>query len=257
LMQAQARTTVGIGLDDGLMAWQPCVDGDLIPEQPLVAIDRGDAADIPILIGTNRDEFKLFTFADRSKMDDVEFVKRIRRIARKAQAGEDRLVERLMGTYGPRTGERNSGANQRWVSLQSDRVFHYPATRLADAQSTHQPNTYTYLFEWKPPLIGRALGACHGLELPFVFGSMRAGFLRAGLVADRSAGPLSDSIQEAWTSFARTGQPHLDGLEWPAYESRRHYTMSLGGKRGVLKDPHEAARAFWEPLIPFGEAPSA
>jgi len=258
LMEAQGRTTKGIGLDDGMMAWQPCVDGDLIPEQPLVAIDRGDAAHIPILIGTNRDEFKLFTFADRSRMDDAEFVKRIRRIARKADAGEDRVVERMMGTYGARTGERNPNANQRWVTLQSDRVFHYPATRLADAQSAHQPNTYTYLFEWKPPVIGRALGACHGLELPFVFGSMHSGFLRAGLIADRSAGPLSDSIQDAWTSFARTGQPDLGGpSEWPAYECRRHYTMSLGGKRGVLKDPHAGARKFWEPLIPNGEVSSA
>ncbi|MBJ19355.1 MAG: carboxylesterase [Deltaproteobacteria bacterium] len=258
LMQAQARTTLGIGLDDGMMAWQPCIDGDLIPEQPLVAIDRGDAAEIPILIGTNRDEFKLFTFADRGRMDDAEFVERLQRIARKADAGEDRVVERLMGTYGPRTGERRRDGKQRWVALQSDRIFHYPATRLADAQSAHQPDTYTYLFEWMPPVVGRALGACHGLELPFVFGGVRSVLMRAGLVIDRSAGPLSDSMQEAWTSFARTGQPDLgESPDWPAYESRRHYTMSLGGKRGVLKDPHEGARKFWEPLIPNGEVSSA
>lgn len=258
LMQAQARTTLRIGLDDGMMAWQPCIDDDLIPEQPLTAIDRGDAANIPILIGTNRDEFKLFTFADRNRMDDAAFVKRVRRIARRAGADEDRIAERLMGTYGTRTGERDPGANQRWVKLQSDRIFHYPATRLADAQSGHQPRIYTYLFEWRLPLIGRALGACHGLEIPFVFGTMREGVMRAGLVADRSAGPLSDSMQEAWSSFARTGQPQLgDGTEWPAFERRQRYTMSLGGDRSVLRDPHEAAREFWEQLTPNGEVSSA
>ena len=199
LMQAQSRTTVRMGLDDGMMAWQPCIDPDLIPEQPLLAIDRGDAADIPILIGTNRDEFKLFTFADRNRMDDAQFVKRVRRIARRAGADEERIVERLMGTYGTRTGERDPGANQRWVMLQSDRIFHYPATRLADAQSAHQPNTFSYLVEWRLPLLGSALGACHGLEIPFVFGSLRAGVMRAGLVADRTAGPLCDSMQAAWS----------------------------------------------------------
>jgi para-nitrobenzyl esterase len=254
LMQAQARTTMRIGLDDGMMAWQPCIDGELLPEQPLVAIDRGDAAHIPILIGTNRDEFKLFTFADRNRMDDAQFIKRVRRIVGRSDAGEDQVIERLMGTYGPRMGERDPGANQRWVALQSDRIFHYPATRLADAQSNHQPNTYTYLFDWRPPLLGGALGACHGLEIPFVFGRMRAGVMRAGLVADRTAGPLSDAMQKAWASFARTGQPDLGKLpEWPAYERKDHYTMSLGGNRRVLKDPHESARAFWEPLIPNGE----
>jgi len=258
LMQAQARTTLTIGLDDGMMAWQPCVDEDLIPEQPLTAIDRGDAADIPILIGTNRDEFKLFTFADRNRMDDEEFVKRVRRIARRAGADEDRITERLMGTYGTKTGDRDPGANQRWVTLQSDRIFHYPATRLADAQSEHQPNTYTYLFEWRLPLLGRALGACHGLEIPFVFGSLREGVMRAGLIADRTAGPLSDSMQQAWSSFARTGQPKMSSLsEWPAFERQKRYTVSLGAGRSVLRDPHEGAREFWEQLTPDGEVSSA
>jgi para-nitrobenzyl esterase len=255
LMQAQARATVQVGLNDGMMAWQPCVDGDLIPELPLVAIDRGDAADIPVLIGTNRDEYKLFTFADRDRLDDDALVERVRRIVRRSDAQEDTLVERILGTYGPRTGRRDPGANERWVTLQSDRIFHYPATRLADAQSEHQAKTYTYLFEWAPPVVGRALGSCHGLELPFVFGGVRAGMMRAGLLVNRAAGPLCDHMQDAWASFARTGEPDQGDLpDWPAYERRRRYTMSLGGKRGVLKDPHEGAREFWEPLIPDGEA---
>ena len=163
-----------------------------------------------------------------------------------------------MGTYGTRTGERDPGANQRWVTLQSDRIFHYPATRLADAQSVHQPNTYSYLFEWRLPLLGKALGACHGLEIPFVFGTLRAGVMRAGLVADRTIGPLSDSMQRAWSSFARSGKPELgDGSEWPAYEHQQSYTMSLGTGRNVLRDPHEAAREFWEQLTPTGEVSSA
>jgi len=258
LMQAQARTTVRLGLDDGMMAWQPCIDPDLIPEQPLLAVDRGDAADIAMLIGTNRDEFKLFTFADRNRMDDAQFIKRVRRIARRAGADEDRVVERLMGTYGTRTGKRDPGANQRWVTLQSDRIFHYPAIRLADAQSNHQPNTYTYLFEWRLPLFGNALGACHGLEIPFVFGTMQTGVMRAGLLTDRTAGPLSDSMQKAWSSFARSGQPQLpDRSEWPAFEHQKRYTMSLGAGRSVLRDPHEAAREFWEQLTPNGEVSSA
>jgi para-nitrobenzyl esterase len=258
LMGAQARTTMRMGLDDGTMAWQPCIDGDFLPEAPLVAVDRGDVAAVPMLIGTNRDEFKLFTFADRNRMTDAQFVSRVRRISRRAEAGEERLVERLMGTYGPRIGERDPGANERWVRLQSDRIFHYPATRLADAQSTHQPETWSYLFEWRLPLLGGALGACHGLEIPFVFGTLRSGVMRASLVADRRAGGLSDRMQRAWTSFARTGRPDLGGEpEWPAHEPKRRYTMTLGGGRGVLKDPHEGAREFWEPLIPLLEVPSS
>ena len=250
----EEMSPIGIGLDDGMMAWQPCVDGDLIEEQPLAAIERGDAAGIPLLIGTNRDEFKLFTFTDRDRLDDAGLVRRVHQIAERCDVGDERLADRLMGTYGPIVGERNPGANQRWVALQSDRIFHYPAARLADLQAQHQPKTYSYLFDWQPPVLGRALGSCHGLDLPFVFGGARGALLRAGLVADRAAGPLCEYMQDAWISFARSGDPYQgDPSDWPAYDLRRRYTRGLGAKLRIFKDPHEAAREFWEPLIPDGE----
>ena len=254
LMEAQARATVGVGLEDGMLAWQPCVDGDLIAETALSAIDRGVARDVPVLIGTNRDEYRLFTVADRDRVNDAALASRVRRIARRGQSEDASLAERILSTYGPSTGERDPGANERWIALQGDRIFHYPATRLADAQSAHQPRTYAYLFEWTLPLIGGGVGACHGLELPFVFGATRGGILRLGLVTDRSAGRLADAMQDAWIAFARNGEPAAEKLpDWPAYETHRRYTMTLGGSRGLVKDPHEAAREFWGPLIPNGE----
>lgn len=258
LMEAQARATIGNGLENGVMAWQPCIDGDLIPENPLAAIDRGLARDVPILIGTNRDEYRLFTFLDRDRVDDAQLARRVGRIARRGQQEDAALAARILETYGPSIGARDPGANERWIALQSDRIFHYPATRLADAQAAHQRRTFAYLFEWTLPLIGGGLGACHGMDLPFVFGATRSGVLRLGLVANRSAARLADAMQDAWTSFARTGEPASSALpDWPAYEAHRRYTMTLGGSRGVVKDPHEAAREFWSPLIPDGEVGSA
>ena len=257
LLAAQMQTSMMIGLDDGLMAWQPCVDGDLIPEQPLEAIARGDAADIPLLNGTNRDEFKLFTFTDRDRLDDATLVERVHRIAERCDAGDlevERLADKLMSTYGPSVGSRDRGASQRWVAMMGDRIFHYPAVCLADAHAVHQPRTFSYRFDWSPPLLGRSIGACHGLDLPFVFGGVRGTLFRAGLAIDRHAGRLCDEIQRAWTNFARTGEPHGgDEREWPAYEQKRRSTRMLGPKSRVVKDPHEAARRFWAPLIPDGE----
>jgi len=254
IMSAQAQASVRIGLSDGMMGWQPSIDDDLIPEQPLAAIKRGDASEIPLLIGTNRDEFKLFTFADRERLNDHDLIDRMHRIAERCDYGVGDLASQLMATYGPSVGTRDPGANERWVALQSDRIFHYPAARLADLYSRHQPKTYSYLFNWRPPLIGGAMGSCHGLDLPFVFGGVRGTLLRAGLVADRTAGPLCDLMQDAWLSFARTGSPGEDGSqEWPAYEERRRQTRVLDAKPRTIKDPHQGAREFWEPLIPDGE----
>ena len=254
IMRAQSEVSVRIGLDDGMMAWQPSVDDDLIPEQPLAAIERGDAAAIPVLIGTNRDEFKLFTFTNRDRLDNKKLVERIDRVAERCEYGGEDLPAQLMKTYGPSVGTRDPGANERWVEMQNDRIFHYPATRLADLQSEHQPNTYSYLFDWRPPLIGGSIGACHAIELPFVFGGVRSTLLRAGLVADRAAGPLCTYIQAAWLSFARTGEPSPeDASEWPAYDLKRRQTKVLGPKPRIVKDRHQGAREFWGPLIPDGE----
>ena len=38
---ASARASARFGIAAGNLAWQPCVDGDLIPEPPLQAIARG------------------------------------------------------------------------------------------------------------------------------------------------------------------------------------------------------------------------
>lgn len=257
IMRAQAAATVGIGLDDGMMAWQPSVDGDLIPEQPLAALERGDARAKPLLIGTNRDEIKLFTFLNRDKLNDQDLVERIERIAERCDYGASDLAERLMKTYGPSVGHRDPGAHERWIALQSDQIFHYPAARLADLQSRYQPNTFAYLFDWKPPLLGDSLGSCHAMEIPFVFGGLPGAGARLRSIGgtDRSAIGLSRYMQDAWLAFARTGQPRPDDpADWPAYDERRRETKALGSKRRILKDPHQGAREFWEPLIADGEA---
>jgi para-nitrobenzyl esterase len=255
LMRAQARTTARVGLEDGIMAWQPCVDDDLIPEQPLEAIGRGVAADIPVLIGTNRDEFKLFMAADRIRLDDRKLDERLRALMPGVDADGNALADRALEAYARAVGPRGREASERWAAFQSDRIFHYPAARLADLQADHQPRTFAYLFEWVPPLVGRALGSCHGLELPFVFGGVKASLLRAGLIANPSAARLCDQIQDAWIAFAREGDPGHDGLpDWPAYSRFCRYTMTLGDHCTLREDPHQKGREFWEPLARQGEA---
>ena len=255
LMRAQAVTSARVGLEDGLMAWQPCVDGDFIPEQPLRAIARGDAASVPMLIGTNRDEFKLFMAADRIRLDDRRLDERLRRLIPGVDSEGNDLAEKALETYHHARGRRGREASERWCAFQSDRIFHYPASRLADIHADHQPQTYAYLFEWAPPVMGRVLGACHGLELPFVFGALKSVLLRAGLVVSPSAGRLCDQMQDAWIAFARSGEPGHAGLpDWPAYSRFCRYTMALGDECTLREDPHHKGREFWEPLARQGEA---
>lgn len=256
LMRAQARTSARIGLEDGIMAWQPCIDGDLVAEQPLEQIERGIASDVPLLIGSNRDEWKLFTLGDPRtiRMTEDQFSERLKRVVSGVDAEGNSISKLAAEAYYRVVGPRGGDPTERWASFQSDRVFHYPATHLADLHSRHQAETYAYLFEWSPPLMGRLLGACHGLELPFVFGTLRSVLPQIGLVTSRHAQRLSDRMQDAWIAFARTGSPGHENLpEWPAYCADFRNTMSLGRDCLLRVDPHQRGREFWEPLTRIGE----
>ena len=150
------------------------VDGDLIPEQPITAIRRGAARDIPLLIGTTLDEWKLFTAIDSGvpTIGEVPLVGTLPRSA--AGRGFVRAPEHEAAAWQYREAVRQRGgktsAFEVWSAFQSSRVFHYPASVLAESQSNAGGTAYTYLFTWRPPALRRTLGAFHGIDIPFVFG---------------------------------------------------------------------------------------
>ncbi len=256
LMAAQARTTAKFGLADGVMAWQPCVDDDLVLEQPLVGIRKGMGADVPVLVGTNRDEWKLFSVADPGglRLNDEQFRERLDRVVPGCDADGEPLAKLAANAYARVKGPNGLDPSERWATFQSDRIFHYPATRLLEQQSDHQPNSFSYLFEWSPPIIGRWTGSCHGLELPFVFGTLGNTLVRAGLGATRPSRYLSKRIQDAWIAFAKNGDPSHKGLpEWPAYTRFARNTMSFNAECSLRSDPHETGRKFWAELVSEGE----
>jgi carboxylesterase type B len=62
-----------------------------------------------------------------------------------------------------------------WTSARLPPIL---AIRLADAHASAASGTYMYEFAWPSPVFGGRLGAFHGLEIPFVFGNLRAGSVR-------------------------------------------------------------------------------
>ena len=86
------------------------------------------------------------------------------------------------------------------------------------------------------------MGACHGLEIGFVFGTYGPDFCGSGPLVES----LSEKIQEAWAAFARTGSPDGGLLgDWPQYCHQRK-TMILGEDTRVEEAPYEAERLFWQ-----------
>jgi para-nitrobenzyl esterase len=135
-------------------------------------------------------------------------------------------------------------------AVMTDLRFRIPALRWAEAQSQHQPQVFSYLFTYKSTAMNGVLGACHALEIPFVFGTL--GEKKRGIYPPRSAETdrLSEAMMDAWTAFARNGNPTHQSLEpWAPYEPTGRRTMLLGSSPHLEEDPFGAERKLWEGLI--------
>jgi para-nitrobenzyl esterase len=92
-------------------------------------------------------------------------------------------------------------------------------------------------FDWAPPL--SPFGACHCIELPFVFGTLDAWhgvpMLRGADL--RTMADLSCTVGQSWAAFIREGEPAGSGLDWPCYQPDRRRTMIFGEVVSVVGDP--------------------
>jgi para-nitrobenzyl esterase len=250
LLAAQGRAGERVAAEITGTPWQPQIDGDLIPGPPLAAVARGAATELPLLIGTNADEMKLWGITDRDaqRMDEAKLLRRLRRNLPGSDEERPERARQVVDAYrAARRGRASTEPPDLWFAIETDRVFRVPAIRLAEAHANASGQSYAYLFTWPSPAMRGWLGACHTLEIPFVFGTQRIRDLRRFVGAGPEADRLSRQIQEAWLAFAREGVPRLpDGQVWPPYESSRRRTARLDRCQEVLEAPLDQEREVWK-----------
>jgi para-nitrobenzyl esterase len=106
-----------------------------------------------------------------------------------------------------------------------------------------------YRFDYPSAAFGGLPGACHAIEIPFVFDNVDmpgVDMLLGGV--DDGTRRLARRCAQAWLGAAHTGRPEHDDLEWPAYETRRRATCILDRSPAVLDDPESEIRSFWRTL---------
>jgi carboxylesterase type B len=96
-----------------------------------------------------------------------------------------------------------------------------------------------YEFAWRSPQFDGRLGACHSLEIPFVFHTLGNG--SEALLGLTPPQPLADTMHGAWVAFTTNGDPR-----WPPYDLQRRATMRFDTTSRVLEDPLARERVLWE-----------
>jgi carboxylesterase type B len=214
-----------------MMPWQPVVDGDVIPAPPLDRIAAGAGAGSDVMVGTNTNEHRLFLVTGGA-IDHVT----VEALAG-AVAAYGLPVEATLAAY--RAVHRGANPGDLLAAIQTDWYWRIPAIRLADAHAKSTAATYMYEFAWRSPQFNGRLGACHALEIPFVFDTLGSG--TEPLLGANPPQPLADTMHTAWVAFATTGD-----CGWPTYDLSRRATMRFDTTSEVVDDPQSAERALWE-----------
>jgi para-nitrobenzyl esterase len=211
----------------------PVFGDDCLPLDPIDAMQRGKAHRIPLIVGTNADEGRLFT----------RFLPLL--------PTTEPMIEALLAETDPAARERITGAYPDYpqrsacIRLGGDFAFGSAAWDIAEAHGRHAP-TYVYRYDYAPRVLNwSGLGATHATELLAVFGIYRTrlGALLTAAADRRSARRVTNEVQRRWRSFSRTGVP---GDDWPVYTDANRAVMVFDRKSHVEFDPHPERRMAWQ-----------
>lgn len=220
----------------------PVLDDIVLPVTPMDRMRDGLGSDIPVLTGTNLDEFRFWLLTDRRlpTLRPRHLEKRIRRNG----ADPTKVIEAY------RRSRPHLDENQVAIALVGDMSFRMPQTRMAEAREAHGASTWTYLMTRPSPVQDGRLGCAHAMDIPFVFGTLDVPNVPLLIGDGPERAELSRNMQDAWIAFAQSGNPNHEGIpDWPTYDSDRRFTMLFDVPAEVVEDPYGEERSVW------GDAP--
>ena len=251
--EALIEAASGYRAAGGGMSFQPCVDGTVLAEFPLDAVKSGAADGVPVLVGTQRDEWRGFTLNNpqTANLDAAGLLSEV--------SGNVEDAASLIDGYRRIRGGRGDATDPTslFAAIETDRKMRMPAIDLAEALAARGQAAHHYIFAHESPWEGGRLGSPHAIIIGFVFGTHAmseesAAFFGAGEAADA----VSAHLQDAFRGLARTGSPRTEAMaDWQPYDAQTRSTGIFAHPVRVASAPYDEERALWdgrEVGLPFG-----
>ncbi|MDJ0379910.1 carboxylesterase family protein [Streptomyces sp. G-G2] len=236
LLAAQAAVLRRSGPLFGGPGFHLVTDPDTLPEEPLEVLARGRAArEIPLLVGWTAQEHRLW-LAPSGAMRLVDQLGPLAVALARHRSGKDRLAVRELREELPGAGPADVVGR-----LLTDQLLRDPLRRLAGAD--RDAPSYLYEFAWPSGVPG--LGACHALELGFVFDTLAVPE-SAWLAGPDAPQALADEMHAAWVRFAVTGCPG-----WEPWDGSGPPKVFGGPEREDVREGAGAREARREAATPL------
>ena len=209
------------------LGWGPILDGDFLPYQPADAAAQEISKNIPLLVGSTKNEFTPFMPGTRGiSMDSAKSI-----LKKKYNDKTDAYIAAVKKAY-PNTVKPSDYTD-------IDVIFRPGVIRHANMKAVPgAAPVYVYMFAWQSPVNDGIYKSMHCMELPFVFDNINRCEEMTG--GGKQAYVLADKMSSAWINFAKSGNPNAKGLpEWPVYTTAKGATMIFDNQNVVMNNPDE------------------
>ena len=203
------------------------------PALPTDLLAKAASSTIPFVIGTNRDENKLWSAFDPQA----------------AQATSDTWEKFSETTFGPKAGQARTAYESLrpgetpgglMSAVSTDTAFRQRAIQFAEMRTNQNLPSWMYWFTWATPAFDGAVGCCHALDIPFAFDNLSA----PGTDMFTGNAPECQSIATRFADeivgFAQHGHP-----SWAQYDTVERATLEINKESQLLSDPENAIRTLF------------
>ncbi|MEU9983780.1 carboxylesterase family protein [Streptomyces sp. NPDC050856] len=233
------------------LSFMPVIDADVLSSRPIDAIADGAGSNIPLLMGTTTEEFRLFIVTTVLVALDTKLAYNNHLKAYSIPTGTwDEYEKGDTNTY-----PRNAACGIA-CALLTDRMFRIPTYRVAEARTTTPGAAPTYLYEfgWRSPVTPNdrrvKIGACHSVDLPFAWDTLALDDSKK-LTGNHAPQTLATALHSAWASFAKTGT-----ASWDPYDTTTRQVMAYADNdtttHQAVSDPRKSERQWWDGHLTTG-----
>lgn len=215
----------------GGTAFLPVADNKIIVRSPIEDLANSDSNRVPVIVGSTDSESRLYLVPGGGLQKFTE--KDVSTVIH--QMG---LPSGTLQAYAKNSINAQSPGDI-YAQIMSDYTFRMPALKIANIMSKNQ-NTWFYNFSWRSPAYHGRLGAAHFVDVPFTFGTIHTKEAE-NFVGVNPPVSLSESINNAWVSFAKYGNPG-----WPQYSDKDKQTMMFNTTSSVATSMDPQIASLWE-----------
>jgi para-nitrobenzyl esterase len=231
-------TTPGSGLPTGaIMRFSPVVDGKYLPTHMFDPVAAPTGLDVPVIVGTNRDESATFLANDpkRRRLSEAELHQRLIPLC-----GDK--VDSIISVYKKSRPEATP-----WdllIGIQSEGMRRSAITLAERKAAAGGAPVFMYLDMYQSDFLGGLFKAGHGTEIAYIF-DVADDVPYVGNRPDKHE--FSAIMSEAWLAFGRTGNPSHSGIpKWEPYDVKKRATMLLDVPSRVVNDPFRNELDAWK-----------